>query len=722
MQTGNYRTASFDPSARILYLPVFKADAMTKDMIDLFIGHEVSHALYTPSDSIKEIQLKYAHIPFAFFNIVEDIRIERLIQKTYPGLAINFRNGYQELVNRNFFDLNGKNVSALSLPDRLNIHAKIGRFVEVNFNAEEQDFFNRCYAAETFEEVIKLTVELFDRINSGDFKDEKPEVKPTEAPEGDEPEGDEPEEDNAETMETSGSDDSDDESEDKKDSSVSTKAADKDGDEAKSAKGDDGEETKGKSDQDSTNEASETTGSSKTPTTGSTKLNEFDVSTTKALDEAFINNTEDVKVKIVTMPGREELNAALVSYKELAEIRKAYYDSDFFRGYNVETASEEPFKKFMVESKKYVSNLVNEFNRKKSASLYSRSTTAKVGTLDTNRMHSYKFSEDIFRTVSVTPEDTNHGMVMFMDMSASMSASIHDVVKQVIQLSLFCRQVGVKFDVYGFNTTSHSNEDKARNRNKINVLSKQGHSFYLRYEHLNLLHLISSEQSKIEFNEAIRAIFKYNTSHDNYQIPYIERLSGTPLVEAMVAANFIVSDFKKKHKVEKLNVIVLSDGDGGAPRIEYPSSVPDAKHFSKATFILNGRQVTPDSHGFKCWYEAVIVNLGITTGANVIGYYLIPSNRRYIQNKFPLLTKEKVKSISDAGSGNIGKHLGFSSYFVVTSDSMRYDDDEELGDFTVEGNIASRSNIKKMASVFGKLMESQKNSRVFLREFSSIIA
>lgn len=119
----------------------------------------------------------------------------------------------------------------------------------------------------------------------------------------------------------------------------------------------------------------------------------------------------------------------------------------------------------------------------------------------------------------------------------------------------------------------------------------------------------------------------------------------------------------------------------------------------------------------------MVENLGITTGANMIGYYLVPSNRKWIQNKFTKLNKEQISYIVDNGSSNIGKHTGFSSYFLVTSNSMSYDDDEEIQDFKVDSNnISSRANIKKMAVAFGKHMESYKNSRVFLREFSSVIA
>ena len=48
VQQGNFETAYFDIVNRVLGLPLFKD--MSNDLYDLMIGHEVSHALYTPAD------------------------------------------------------------------------------------------------------------------------------------------------------------------------------------------------------------------------------------------------------------------------------------------------------------------------------------------------------------------------------------------------------------------------------------------------------------------------------------------------------------------------------------------------------------------------------------------------------------------------------------------------------------------------------------------------
>ena len=51
VQENQVQTASFDVVNRILTIPIFKEEQKSKHVYDMLVGHEVSHALYTPSDS-----------------------------------------------------------------------------------------------------------------------------------------------------------------------------------------------------------------------------------------------------------------------------------------------------------------------------------------------------------------------------------------------------------------------------------------------------------------------------------------------------------------------------------------------------------------------------------------------------------------------------------------------------------------------------------------------
>ena len=126
-------TAQFDVERRVLTLPLWeKAEGVVLDML---IAHEVGHALFTPN--------KWDHlgsVPQSYVNVAEDIRIEKLMKRRYAGLPKTFYKGYDEFSKRDFFQLDGQDLSKFSLADRLNLFFKIGHFVDIPFTEEEEDY------------------------------------------------------------------------------------------------------------------------------------------------------------------------------------------------------------------------------------------------------------------------------------------------------------------------------------------------------------------------------------------------------------------------------------------------------------------------------------------------------------------------------------------------------------------------------------------------------
>ena len=108
----NVDTAQFNVHSRVLILPQWKK--ASNNVYDMLVGHEVGHALFTP-DEDWWLEMK---IPQSFVNIVEDVRIEKLMKRKYPGLAKSFYNGYNELNDRDFFELNGEDLTTFNLADR----------------------------------------------------------------------------------------------------------------------------------------------------------------------------------------------------------------------------------------------------------------------------------------------------------------------------------------------------------------------------------------------------------------------------------------------------------------------------------------------------------------------------------------------------------------------------------------------------------------------------
>lgn len=93
------KTADFDPVTRLLRLPNWPG--LTKDQLDLLIGHEVGHALYTDTSYLKTIMNangkgKMSPGLMSYFNVIEDTRIERKMRSAFPGLRKSFYDGYKQ--------------------------------------------------------------------------------------------------------------------------------------------------------------------------------------------------------------------------------------------------------------------------------------------------------------------------------------------------------------------------------------------------------------------------------------------------------------------------------------------------------------------------------------------------------------------------------------------------------------------------------------------------
>ena len=88
IQHKKISTAAFDPKNRVLYCPIWQD--MSGDMYDLLMGHEVGHALDTPSDGWHDAIHSMGKNYKGFLNVVEDARIEKRQKRRYPGLRSSF--------------------------------------------------------------------------------------------------------------------------------------------------------------------------------------------------------------------------------------------------------------------------------------------------------------------------------------------------------------------------------------------------------------------------------------------------------------------------------------------------------------------------------------------------------------------------------------------------------------------------------------------------------
>ena len=158
IQHNNVQTASFDVKNRVLTLPIFKKKS--GDVYDMLIAHECAHALYTPYEEWEGITDKELR---SYVNVLEDTRIDKLIQKKYPGVVKNYENGFTILEKQGFFGIQGKDINKdLMIIDKINLRSKSLNRLPFVFAPLDNEWLAKVDALKTFKDVLTLAKEMLE--------------------------------------------------------------------------------------------------------------------------------------------------------------------------------------------------------------------------------------------------------------------------------------------------------------------------------------------------------------------------------------------------------------------------------------------------------------------------------------------------------------------------------------------------------------------------------
>ena len=537
-------TACFDTVNRVLTLPIW--EDMDSEMYDMLVGHEVSHALFTPADGWQGFVGDDQDTPLRHMclNICEDVRIERKIKDKFPGLRRDFSKAYKSFHDRDIFELKGKSVKDLSLIDRINLYYKgeIYGQMTVPFSQEERQWLTRLDAAENFESIIEIAEDLFEVT-----KEEQEDINPIQSEN----------ELVAGTGDGAGESDSNHvEGEDTGDS------MEDDTDDGASADSEDGDvETDGVL----TDELSYESYKNESTAPGQTQHNYE-----QAREE--MRNTQSDDYDYRTLP-TTDLNRIVISHDRIARHWEQFWVNSISTRYQ-DSRSNANFAlhEFQTRSKPIISHMVQQFQQKQAADAAKRTSTAKTGILDTTTMINYRWSEDIFLKNEIHSDGQNHGLVIFLDWSGSMSRILKDTVEQLLVLVEFCRQAGIPYDVHAFTSVIF---DDAMSLNEGGWNSKISEEAYaeaakqftetresdIKPHSFQLLNFLSSKQNNKKHTEAVKNL--YYTAISEYQSgPRAFGLGSTPLNEAILTALDLVPEFQSANNVQICNTIFLTDGDG----------------------------------------------------------------------------------------------------------------------------------------------------------------
>ena len=558
----NQSTAMFDVLNRELSLPIWKD--MSKNVQDLFTLHEIGHALWTPLEMMTKV--KKENISHSVVNVLEDVRIEKAVQLKYRGAVKIFNKSYQELINSNFFETVGKDISNYNLIDRINLHYK--HHTDVPFADNEMVWVKKTNETITPDDVIQLARDLVAFIK------ENPESQ-GKTPDKDASEGTD------KGQKTMGSNNSQDENpdenqEESKGSSASDETSDEESDEksdggSKASDNKSDEETDGKSDGDSndgedTDEKSESNVMDKNSSGGGNDVEQkiitatTDTASRKSSENMLDHNSKGYDY--MSIP-KVNLKKAIVPSSQILEIFKDHYTKEKKdNGVNYWDRTLDELNKTKSDSKKAVSYMVKEFEMKKSADAYARSTTSKTGTLDMGKLHTYKYNDDLFAKVTTLPGAKNHGLILFVDWSGSMSTNLVGTMNQLFNIVWFCNRTQIPFEVYGFSNIFI----RSREERQGYVQNFKSGDLML---NISLLNFFSSKMKIQQQNDMMHYLYMLAnrwTHRDwrNAGYPYNEpaclSLGSTPLNDAIVCAMDLIPAFKKSNGVQKMHSVFLTDG------------------------------------------------------------------------------------------------------------------------------------------------------------------
>ena len=770
-------TAAFDVKNRVLYLPILKWKPGS-DTYDLFCAHEVGHALWTPFEGWHSSASNKGKGFKSFLNVVEDARIEKKIKRKFADARSHMIGGYKELMNEDFFGLRkmGMDVNDLGLIDRINLYTKAGTDYGIEFSEEEKDWVEKVMRTETFEDVLEVTEALYEYCKENESEtdnsydefgdmDESDEFGEDEESEGSDGSGDDSEMDDFD-MDMAGDDSEEMDSEkdgvsgsgsEGEDSDDSESKMDSFAKEVKDAMDKMREENESKSDDSSDDSKEKSEGKTSDGFEGGTGnpfSDDRDMSGPTSLTDDNFREREEEMADMrdsVTVPNyltfpKLNIDSFIIDYKKVhKEIGEYYVTQEGATEYGRTL-----LKKFKSANEKMISYMVKEFEMKKAADIHRRAYNSKKGTLDMNKIHAYKYSENLFQQITSFPEGKNHGMVMFIDWSGSMSGCMKDTIEQLVNLTMFCQKVQIPFEVFAFSDSyrdwnDEDNEEMYRRRNEIpydtSLTGKKIASYktndMIISQNTKLINLFSSRMRNRELTDAYENVlmiadafsnrysYYYSSSYHYYGIPNNYNLGGTPLDDTIIMSKSIIEEFKVRTKAQIVNAVFLTDGQSNRNG-HYLDSNNVTRHFDRRALHIDDKASRTRTYPVsdkglqKKETDILLEGLKNSLGINLLGFFLLSGSGRrvsgnlgYIMSSYPmdsdLAQFRKDKFLIDKGTA-------YDELYILNVKGLEID---EVDHFESVAAGSSKADIRKALK---KNTKNKLKNRVLLNAFIEKVA
>ena len=699
----NVPTAQFDVDRRVLTLPNW--DKASSTVYDMLVGHEVGHALFTPNLDPREFKA-----PKSYVNVVEDVRIEKLMKRKYPGLRKSFNGGYAELNALDFFEIEGEDITEFSLIDRINLHYKVGAAALIPFEEDEKVFVTRADNVETFDEVLSLAEDIQLFIDAQKEAEEQTQQLPLPS--------------NGAGGGSNRPDLGDDDTEYEESEEYQSTGQPQHGGQPEPADLDTPSYSEGGGRID-----------------GETQEN-FDKKTRDLSRPSYCGRD----ITYLEIPEKVNLDEFIVDWQIVHDWIDSHHvepptrdEYSYLKKYYTDVDAE--YLEFRNSNKKEVNYLVKEFECRKSADAYARSSTSRTGILDTSKLHTYRYNEDLFKRINIVPDGKNHGMIFVLDWSGSMQHEILATVKQLLNLTAFCKKVQIPFEVYAFtnewqiaqraldNGTGEIDYYPGWYGNRGRDRGLVRHEIHLNEGGFHMVNFLSSRSNPKDYDRQCKNFFReaYCFGHSTYYAPTPGlNLSGTPLNEAIVLLNYIIPKFKRDNDLQKVNACILSDGEANS--INYGSLVEreDREDYVCSRSLDYGHCSLRDRKTGIVYGQMDGWNTATSTfiqqvrdrneGVNVIGFRILPAKRlsEFVARFGTFGHYEDIqKQWRREKSAIIPFPKGYSSLYAISSKDLEEDNEFEVSEGAKKGEITR---------AFKKMLKSKSTNKKLLTSFVEQIA
>ena len=242
------------------------------------------------------------------------------------------------------------------------------------------------------------------------------------------------------------------------------------------------------------------------------------------------------------------------------------------------------------------------------------------------------------------------------------------------------------------------------------------------------MNFVSSRSNARDYERMCKNLFReasIYTQYSNYSQTLGCQLSGTPLNEAIVMMNYIIPDFKQKNDLQKVNLCILSDGEGCSAGYGHEIYVDHKDEHRVVPRRIDWYQVLRDRKTGRTYSQFEYDNVTNTfiqqlrdrhPEVNVIGFRILAGSQlqsfvgKYASYEgYSAIQKQWKKE----KSAIISNTKAFTALYAISNNSLNQ---------STEFNVESGAKKGEISRAFKKMLGSKSTNKKLLNSFIEYVS